>query len=204
MRSAKLLNLPILATQMGPGNAHPFPHVVLSVQTSALSDDDCTLCCWNIAVSRPQTHTVRGGNWARGTAPERIREIWDEFRAETPVPARTRGTWMAPFSVPVIPPGRFLEFKTAVRSAPNQTPELLLPSPFTPANETSLLVFSDWDIRSLELLGEPPTGLKLERRHFPGYSDISGDPAADVRAQIEHYFRTEGLSPPSLDFDTRR
>ena len=44
---------PILAAQLGPSSAAPFPHVALECPTAALSDGSCIVCLWNIAVSRP-------------------------------------------------------------------------------------------------------------------------------------------------------
>lgn len=63
-RPENWLTLPILAAQLGPSCDPPFPHVALTLPTSSLTDDECTICLWNIAVSRPQVKDhCRGGNW---------------------------------------------------------------------------------------------------------------------------------------------
>lgn len=73
--------LPILAAQLQPARDPACPHALLIVPTDNLADADCSLCNWNIAVSRPGVPGVaKGGNWTRGTNPERIAEVWRAFR----------------------------------------------------------------------------------------------------------------------------
>src|SRR5689334_20308951 len=82
--------LPILRAQIGEAAAPPFPHVVLVISTKPLRDDDCTICNFNIAVSRPAYDGVRGGNHARGMAPENILAHWQGFRRDNPSAERRR------------------------------------------------------------------------------------------------------------------
>ena len=44
--------LPILAAQLQPARDPACPHALLVVPTANLADADCSLCNWNIAVSR--------------------------------------------------------------------------------------------------------------------------------------------------------
>lgn len=76
--------VPILEAQIGSNIAPPFPHVALEGETDFLHDDECVLCLWNIAVSRPQIPGVKGGNWTRGTRPSRIASVWRAFKEQTP------------------------------------------------------------------------------------------------------------------------
>src|SRR5262245_22496013 len=78
--------LPILETQIGKSVVPPFPHAVIVVDTQALSDEECTVCNFNIAVSRPAYGNVQGGNHARGTNPALILKHWQGFRASNPSP----------------------------------------------------------------------------------------------------------------------
>lgn len=96
--------------------------------TAALADADCTLCNWNIAVSRPGVPGVaKGGNWTRGTNPERIAEVWRAFRAINPDPRTARGFWGEP-EVPVLAGPQIAGNLPLLGRAPQKTPELLLRS----------------------------------------------------------------------------
>ena len=83
--SSRWEDIPILQAQLLDGRGGPFPHAALEIQTDGLDDQDCTLCFWNSAVSRPKVPgDCEGGNWTRGTDPARILEVWRLFREQRP------------------------------------------------------------------------------------------------------------------------
>jgi hypothetical protein len=80
-----------LKAQIGEKDSAPFPHAVVALDTRSLSDAECTVCNFNVAVSRPAYGTVRGGNHARGIERDRVEPSVREtinayFRKEQPLP----------------------------------------------------------------------------------------------------------------------
>jgi hypothetical protein len=136
--------IPILAAQLGPSRDPPFPHVALALATQALTDDECTICLWNIAVSRPQTTGYRGGNWTRGTSPERIADVWKRFRATKPSLRVARGHWNAAL-VPTLEGHQIASNLSLLSRAAGGCPELLLRAPVSLAGRARVCVFSKED-----------------------------------------------------------
>jgi hypothetical protein len=196
--------LPILGAQLGPAQRSPAsPHVLLVLPTDSLADEHCTICNWNIAVSRPTVPgKCKGGNWTRGTNPARIAEIWAAFRATDPTPEKARGLWGSS-KVPVLAGRDIQPNLRLLRLAPRHMPELLLASPARVFARAKLIAFSQKDRTSLERLGPPPDGMTLELGSFPGY-DLNGDPLAALRGDLDAYFAGERDQGPALDFDAIR
>lgn len=201
-RGATPAMLPILNAQLQPALEPACPHALLVVPTAALADADCTLCNWNIAVSRPNVPgKARGGNWTRGTRPDRIAEVWQDFRAMNPDPVRARGFWGEP-AVPVLAGAQIAGNLRLLGSAPQKTPELLLRSPARVFAGATILAFSRADLRSLQTLGPPPGGATLSLGEFPGY-DPDGDPLGARRQDLDDFLAGRA-DRPSIDFDAIR
>lgn len=195
--------LPILSAQLQPARETPCPHALLVVPTSGLADADCTLCNWNIAVSRPGVPGVaQGGNWTRGTNPDRIAEVWRAFRATNPDPEKARGFWGEP-EVPILAGPQIAANLRLLSLAPQKTPELLLRSPARVFAGATVLAFSRADLASLELLGPPPDGATLTLAEFPGY-DQGGDPLGPLRRDLDDYLAGRRPDRPAIDFDAIR
>lgn len=195
--------LPILGAQLGPATHPASPHVLLVLPTDSLADEHCTICNWNIAVSRPTVPNVcKGGNWTRGTNAQRIAEVWSAFRAMNPTPEQARGLWGAP-NVPVLAGRDIQPNLRLLRLAPRRMPELLLASPARVFERAKLIAFSHKDRASLARLGPPPGGMALELGTFPGY-DPDGDPLGALRQDLDNYLAGEHERPPALDFDAIR
>jgi hypothetical protein len=195
--------LPILGAQLGPANRPASPHVLMVLPTDGLGDDQCTICNWNIAVSRPAVPGMcKGGNWTRGTNAPRIAEVWRAFRALNPAPEQARGLWGAP-AVPVLAGRDIQPNLRLLRLAPRRMPELLLASPARLFQRAKLVAFSARDRASLERLGPPPAGMAVELATFPGY-DPEGDPLGALRHELDLYLAGERERPPAIDFDAIR
>jgi hypothetical protein len=132
----KWIELPILEAQLlGRRTAAPFPHLVLETSTRELTDGECTLCLWNAAVSRPAVKGYcRGGNWTRGTAPDRIIEVWRRFRETGPDASRARGYWNGGIQVPTLCGRQIRRALPLLPRAPRGIPELPLNSPVSLRN----------------------------------------------------------------------
>lgn len=194
-RDTRAQDLPIVRTQLKPSKVPPFPHAVLRLDTTELSDEQCTICCWNIAVSRPKAGGLRGGNWTRGTRGSRIRDHWRTFRAESPVLKRARGYWHAPFEVPVLKGQEIANNLSLLKTA--RCPELLLRSPLSLGDGMDLLVFSVRDRELLEILEDGPD-LEVSLLSF---SDYEGPPKHVARSIADHF---RGGPLLRMDFDRRR
>jgi len=196
-------DLPILGAQLQPAQEPACPHALLVVPTAALADEACTICNWNIAVSRPEvTGHCRGGNWTRGTNPERIADIWQKFRATNPDPVKARGLFGEP-AVPVLTGPQIAAHLRLLGRAPQKTPELLLRSPARIFAGATILAFSHADLASLQLLGPTPDGATLTLAEFPGY-DPTGDSLGPRRRHLDDYLAGHRDDAPPIDFDAIR
>ena len=196
-------HLPILNTQLKKSAAPPFPHTVLVVPTSGLSDSQCGVCNFNAAVSRPAYGTVRGGNHARGTAPENILRNWRGFRADAPDAERLRYShWYDGIAVPLLL-GHEITLAPSRVGYKAKAAELLLRSPFEIPRSARLFVFSDADLASVRLLN-PRFEVQVHRdKQFEWYGEQ--DRIQDGhRATIDAYFRADDGLLPDLDFDRLR
>lgn len=195
-------SLPILGAQLQPALEPACPHALLVVPTANLADADCTLCNWNIAVSRPGVPGVaKGGNWTRGTNPERIAEVWRAFRATNPDPVTARGFWGEP-EVPIVAGEQIAGNLRLLGRAPQKTPELLLRSPARVFAGATILAFSRADLGSLRHLGPAPDGATLSLGEFPGY-DPDGDPLGPRRQRLDDFLAGRA-DRPDIDFDAIR
>lgn len=197
----RLFALPILGAQLGSATRPPFPHGVLVLPTAQLTDAESLICNWNPAVSRPATATVKGGNWTRGTNPERIGSVWDEFRSSAPSASRARGYFNEPYRIPTLLGNQIAANVAVLKHAPGGMPELLLRPPVPLDRFSSLCLFSRRDFASVRQLG--PLPLPLPEYSFPGYS---GDfVPAETRRRIEAYFAGPHRMPiPDFEFDMVR
>ncbi|MDC0718997.1 hypothetical protein [Nannocystis bainbridge] len=195
--------LPILGAQLQPSRVPPCPHAMLVVPTAPLTDEDATICNWNIAVSRPTVEGVcKGGNWTRGTNPEWILDRWRRFRATNPEPERARGFWGEPH-VPIVAGPQIAANLRLLGRAPRKTPELLLRSPARVFAGAKVIAFSRADLASLQRLGAAPDGAALELGTFPGY-DPDGDPLGPRRGLLDDFLAGLRDAPPPIDFDAIR
>jgi hypothetical protein len=195
-------SIPILAAQLLGSRRPPFPHFVLERQTSDLVDEECVLCLWNIAVSRPKVlGRCRGGNWTRGTNSDSIMEVWHAFRASCPDTGRARGFWNDPILVPTLVGSQIAANIPLLRLAASGTPELLLQSPVQLAGGFKAWAFSKEDQDALSSV--LPEQLNLEFAPLPLYA--AGSPVtAAWRERIEGYLAGRAPFPSDLDFDGRR
>ena len=196
-------HLPILNTQLKKSAVPPFPHTVLVVLTSSLSDSLCGICNFNAAVSRPAYGTVKGGNHARGTAPENILRHWRGFRAESPDAERLRYShWHEGIAVPLLL-GHQITLAPAWVGYKAKAAELLLRSPFEIPRSARLFVFSDADLASVRLL-DPGFEVQVHRgKPFEWYGEQDRIQEGH-RATIDAYFRADDGPLPDLDFDRLR
>ncbi|MCU1262045.1 MAG: hypothetical protein JWO80_4930 [Bryobacterales bacterium] len=148
-------NIPILAAQLLNGRGAPFPHVAIEIGTEGLSDDECKLCIWNVAVSRPKVNNLcKGGNWTRGTEAARVLQIWRSFKHQGPDVRMARGYWNHPIQIPTLR-GDQIGFQLSLLGrAPGGMPELLLRSPVKIDNRYTLWAFSPEDMEALRSLRE--------------------------------------------------
>ena len=195
--------LPILKTQLKESAVLPFPHIVLMIPTSGLSDSQCGICNFNAAVSRPAYGEVRGGNHVRGTAPENILKHWQGFRADAPGLERLRFShWHEGIAVPLL-----LGYQIALAPSrvgyKTKAAELLMRSPFTIPQSAKVFVFSDADLASVRLLNLD-FEVELHRiEPFDWYYERDRVEAG-LRATINNYFTAEDGQLPNLDFDQLR
>lgn len=196
----RIPDLPILGAQLKPSVKPSFPHVALELQTDALRDDECVICNWNLAVSRPGVPGVaKGGNWTRGTRPERILEVWDALREIDPSPQKARG-FFGEGRVPTLRGTQIRENLSLLRRAPCRgMPELMLEGPVPLSRFSRLIVFSEEDRGQIEAAGLK--ALPILRAEFPGY--VGGAAPEDLRARIAGHFAGEG-SIEGWDFDSIR
>jgi hypothetical protein len=194
--------VPILATQLLAGREPPFPHVALETTTRALHDDQCTLCLWNIAVSRPGVPGVcQGGNWTRGTNANRVLEVWEAFRRAKPDVERARGHWNEPIQVPTLRGDQIIEGLHLLGRAASGMPELLLHGPVRIDDRFTLWAFSDEDTASVGRL--QLNGVRVRRYAMSGYESRAST-TETWRSHIDSYFAGLAPFPAGFDFDRRR
>ena len=146
---------------------------------------------------------AQGGNWTRGTNPERIAEVWRAFRASNPDPEKARGFWAEP-EVPILAGTQIAANLRLLKRAPQKTPELLLSSPARVFHGATILAFSHADLASLQLLGPPPDSATLTLAEFPGY-DPNGDPLPPRRrGELDAFLAGHRTERPNIDFDAIR
>jgi len=202
-RGATPAMLPILGAQLQPAQEAVCPHALLVVPTAGLDDNACTICNWNIAVSRPGVPDgKKGGNWNRRTNPELIAEQWRAFRAITPDARRARGFW-GELAVPVLAGPQIAANLRLVSRDPKRPPELLLRSPARVFAGATILAFSRADLTSLQQLGSPPDDAALAPAEFPNY-DPDGDPLGPHRRHLNDYLAGRRDDAPPIDFDAIR
>lgn len=191
--------LPILAAQLQPSSTPPFPHAVLALPTGSVSDE-CLICCWSIAVSQPQTVVngvnVKGGNWARGTSPERIAEVWAAFRQQRPPLERARGYWVDPMKVPVLSAVQLDKCVELSRTSA-RGPELLIPREVALGPSMTFFAFCEEDERLLRLAGLP-ANIALKRRVFPDYGGANVASKATYES-IQRYILGEEVVVTGFD-----
>jgi hypothetical protein len=201
---ATVASLPILETQLKQsGKSDPCPHAVLRVRTDSLHDADCTVCCWNIAVSRPgvPSRDVKGGNWTRGTSAYRILEVWEFFKEEKPERVRARGFWRRPFNVPVLEGGDLRRNLDLLGRARKGCAELLLHSPVALTESMDVIVFSHGDETLLNsLFIQMPGRLRVTKVPFAGYDG----PTEFQTKVVSRYFASDATPMPHFDFDAHR
>jgi len=196
--------VPILATQLLNGREAPFPHVALEMPTSSLEDADCTLCHWNIAVSRPGVPgACQGGNWTRGTNPKRILEVWRAFRRAGPNEEKARGYWNDPIQVPTLRGSQIAQGLRRLGRAASGIPELLLHAPVRVDDRFTLWAFSDDDMNAVATLQSAWHGIRVRRCVMDGYESQAADTQI-WRARIDSYFARRGEFPAALDFDRKK
>jgi hypothetical protein len=193
----------ILKSQLGPARRPPFPHVVIRISTRELSDEDCTVCCWNIARGNPKVGDSSSGMWVNDETPDEIREKWEAYRRSEPPLHKRRGDWEPGLSVPVFTGPRIKENLGLVQT---HGQELLFRSRFQLPSSAHLWSLSRWDSQSLKLLPRTPYGF-FGNREVKGYTSALKDlvqPA--VRSAIDDYFRDPDPNAPLplLDFDRKR
>jgi len=192
--------LPILGTQLKQSAVPPFPHTVLVIPTSCMSDSQCGICNFNAAVSRPAYRTVKGGNHTRGMLPENILRHWQGFRADTPDLKRIRFShWHEGIAVPLLLGHQITLNQSRVGNKPKAA-ELLLRSPFEIPGSAKLFVFSDADLASVRLLN---LGFEVQVHRGVRF-DWYGGQDVGHRAKIDKYFRSEDGQLPDLNFDLLR
>lgn len=196
----RILDLPILGAQLTASVKPPFPHVVLELRTESLEDDECVICNWNLAVSRPGVPGVaKGGNWTRGIRPERILELWEALRAIDPPPRKARG-FFGEGRVPTLRGAQIRQNLPLLKKAPSgRMPELMLPGDVPLDRFARLIVFSDDDHVQLQAAGLE--ALPTHRAEFPGYR--GGLVQKELRARIGLHL-SGADSGTDWDFDSIR
>ena len=196
--------LRILHAQMGESTEPAFPHLVMVVDTIDLKDEDCTICNFNIAVSRPAYPGVPGGNHARGMAAEKILEHWKRFRASDPSETQMRRSfWHEGLLVPVLT-GKQITARPGSVGVASGMPELLIGRQYAIRPNDSFFLFSNFDHDTVQMLPGVWPAESTASATFDWYA--SGDRVAkDVRLGIEAYFKNANATfPAHLDFDRVR
>jgi hypothetical protein len=196
-------HLPILDTQLKQSVVPPFPHAVIVIPTSSLSDSDCGICNYNAAVSRPAYGVVKGGNHARGTAPHLILRHWQGFRDGEPNREQLRFShWHEGVAVPLLL-GHQIALAPSKVGYKTKAAELLLRSPFGIPSAAKLFVFSDADLASVRLLDQGITMQGQRSDQFEWYRQTDRVEAG-VRSGINKYFSNDHSPLPNFDFDQLR
>jgi hypothetical protein len=207
--------LPILHTQLKESAISPFPHVVLEVPSSKLRDRDCTICNFNIALSKPKFEGGNGcGMHNRNASADSVLAHWRGFRSSNPSRKALRHSfWHKGLEVPVIAGSRITIAPDKVGSGASprftangnriKVVELLLQSPFEIPDRVRLHVFSESDGDSLRELFPD---LQIQVRDDAGFEWYreSDRVSPTVRKAIDDYFCSSEKSLPELDFDVIR
>jgi len=196
-------SLSILKTQMKESLVSPFPHIVMVIPTSELTDWQCGICNFNTAVSRPAYGQVRGGNHARGMAPQNIVKHWLGFKRDTPDRDRCRRSyWHDGIAVPVLLRHQITQEPSSVGFR-TKSAELLLRSPFEIQQPVQVFAFSNADCESLSLLNHGFAVHLNECEQFAWYAE--GDRVEpQLREAINQYFQSDDGQLPQLDYDGLR
>jgi hypothetical protein len=198
-------DLSILNAQLGRSIAPPFPHVVLVIPTNTLTDDVCTICNFNAAVSRPAYRGVRGGNHARGTAAEIILGHWQGFKQDDPGAERMRRSfWHDEIAVPLLSRNQITQHPSNVGyNAPHNTAELLLSSPFVLETPT-FYCFSKWDRDSVAKIPANEFAIQSSDPNPFGWYAEQDRVTPAIRQQIYEYFDELNRQMPEFNFDMHR
>jgi hypothetical protein len=196
--------LSILRAQLTESKVPAFPHVALVVDTANLEDGKCTVCNFNIAVSRPSYTGVKGGNHARGTSVEKIRSHWRGFRGETPDLKRRRySEWYDGLEVPVLRESEIVRYPQRVGHG-TRSAELLIRERYVLHETDRLYCFSSFDLRSIGLMPGHPHAKAVGPLDFEWYRH-QDRVLPEVRRSIELYFsESAGEFPSDLDCDRIR
>ena len=203
-RDMRFEELPILATQLLPSTEPPFPHIALERETVKLTDEDCTLCLWNIAVSRPTVPDVcKGGNWTRGTNPARVHEVWRAFRSTSPTIEKARGCWNDKIEVPTLKGDQIARHLRLLPLAPRGMPELLLASPVALGCDFTVWTFSEEDRAVVAQAVGDSESMTVRCHIMPSYD--ARTPRTHLwRQRAEAYFNGKEPFPRDPNFDGRR
>lgn len=214
-RNIEFSALPILETQLKQKAAEAIPHVALEVSSSEFRDRDCTICNFNIALSKPKYEGGLGyGMHNRNASAESVLRHWRGFRASNPSrQSLRRSFWHDGLEVPVIAGSRIAiapiavgaGMSTRVTAAGNRIKivELLLHSPYKIPNNARLHVFSEIDARLLRNFFPDLPFQMRDDAGFEWYREADRV-SPNVRLAIEEYSSSDGGAPPELDFDPIR
>jgi len=197
-------DLPILVAQLGESVVAPFPHAVIVVDTQDLNDEKCTVCNFNIAVSRPGYDKVKGGNHARGADPTTILRHWHGFRASNPPAERMRRSfWHDGLAVPVLAGTQITDRPRSVGFRTDM-PELLIHSCYNLRSSDALYLFSNFDLASLRRMPDAPEA-RVGCSESSAWYAVQDRVDPSVRRRIEAYFEQSDVPfPDELNFDRVR
>lgn len=198
--------LSILSAQIGESLAPAFPHVVLVIDTSRLTDHACTVCNFNVAVSRPSYGEVKPGNHARGTSAEKILKHWHGFRAGSPDAVQLRyGEWVDGLEVPVLTSESIAQNPQFVgMGSKSKVVELLIRNQYDLHEDDRFYCFSAFDLNSVSVMPASPQLKLAPSNPFLWYASEDRVAPKDRRA-IEQYFAGTATGIPSnVDCDRIR
>ena len=193
--------LSILGAQLNESEDRAFPHIALVVDTANLEDRDCTVCNFNIAVSRLSYTGVKGGNHARGKSAEKIKSHWRGFREENPELQRRRySQWVEGFEVPILTGSEITRNPQWVGFG-TKVAELLIRGQYNLHEADRFYCFSRYDLQSVAMMpGHPRVDLALSHSHSLGWYSEQDRVAPEDRKSIEQYFADpNAVFPSELD-----
>lgn len=208
--------LPILQTQISESRVPAFPHAVLVFDTQRIQEEDCVICNFNIARSKPKVDDSRSyGSVLSSDTPDSVLEHWRAFRATVTDPhSLRRSAWESGLEVPVLTGSALLNRPNDIgygspKHADSQgtkvaVPELLLRSPVLISGDVEVCVFSNWDHETVSLLKIPRRVKTITATAYKWYTE-QDRVAVAVREKINGYFCDSAACFPSdLDFDRPR